>query len=157
MFERTDPRTMAKWLVLAAAVYFLFPYDLLPDFLGLPGRVDDLLVMAWLAWTYRGHARQFMARAANQGPFRHSENAGETGGGANGAHGASASAGGKRFDAYEVLGVDRTASSDAIRDAYRSKMQSYHPDKVSHLGSELQELALEKSQEIQRAYRQLKG
>jgi uncharacterized membrane protein YkvA (DUF1232 family) len=157
MFERTDPRTLAKWMVLAAAIYFLFPYDLLPDFLGLPGRVDDLLVMAWLAWAYRSHVRQFVARVSDQQPFDHHENAEQARAGACGARQPSASREGKRFDAYEVLGIDRSASIDAIRDAYRSKMQEYHPDKVAHLGSELQELALEKSQQIQRAYRQLTG
>jgi DnaJ-domain-containing protein 1 len=36
-------------------------------------------------------------------------------------------------------------------------MKEYHPDKVAHLGEELQNLALEKSRDIQRAYRQLQG
>jgi preprotein translocase subunit Sec63 len=38
-----------------------------------------------------------------------------------------------------------------------TRMKEYHPDKVAHLGDELQVLAHEKSQEIQRAYRQLRG
>ena len=61
------------------------------------------------------------------------------------------------FDPFEVLGVARTASSEEIRVAYRARMQEYHPDKVAHLGEELQRLAHLKSQEIQRAYRQLGG
>jgi DnaJ like chaperone protein len=36
-------------------------------------------------------------------------------------------------------------------------MMEYHPDKVAHLGEELQKLAHEKSQEIQRAYQQLRN
>ncbi|MCP4036220.1 MAG: DnaJ domain-containing protein, partial [bacterium] len=63
----------------------------------------------------------------------------------------------KAFDAYNVLGVARSASSDVIKAAYRARMKEYHPDKVAHLGEELQNLAHEKSQEIQRAYRQLQG
>jgi len=35
-------------------------------------------------------------------------------------------------------------------------VMKYHPDKVAHLGEELQKLAHEKSQEIQRAYQQLR-
>jgi len=35
-------------------------------------------------------------------------------------------------------------------------MGEYHPDKVAHLGEALQEVAHEKSQEIQRAYQLLK-
>jgi len=31
-------------------------------------------------------------------------------------------------------------------------MNKYHPDKVSHLGEEFQQIAKEKSQEINRAY-----
>jgi DnaJ-domain-containing protein 1 len=34
-------------------------------------------------------------------------------------------------------------------------MTEYHPDKVTHLGKELQELAHRKVLEIQRAYQQL--
>ena len=34
--------------------------------------------------------------------------------------------------------------------------QEYHPDKVAHLGEELQELAHRKALEIQQAYRQLR-
>ena len=33
MFERTDPKTLLKWLILAAIVYFLLPFDLVPDLL----------------------------------------------------------------------------------------------------------------------------
>ncbi|MCH2186293.1 DnaJ domain-containing protein, partial [Myxococcota bacterium] len=60
------------------------------------------------------------------------------------------------FDPYTVLGIDRSASEKEIQSAYRARMQEYHPDKVSHLGEELQRLANVKSQEIQRAYQQLK-
>ncbi len=35
-------------------------------------------------------------------------------------------------------------------------MKEYHPDKVAHLGEELQELAHKKSLDIQRAYQQLR-
>jgi DnaJ-domain-containing protein 1 len=35
-------------------------------------------------------------------------------------------------------------------------MQEYHPDKVSHLGEELQEVAHRKTLEIQRAYERLR-
>jgi DnaJ like chaperone protein len=34
-------------------------------------------------------------------------------------------------------------------------MKEYHPDKVAHLGEELQELAHRKVLEIQKAYQQL--
>ncbi len=150
MFERTDPKTLMRWLIVAALVYFLLPWDLFPDFLGLPGRIDDVLVMGWLAWLYRNHGRQFAAsgfghESAGRSSDKHSQQKTQTGSNQT-----------RAFDAYEILGVTPSASEDAIQAAYRSRMKEYHPDKVAHLGEELQKLALEKSQEIQRAYRQLR-
>ena len=150
MLERTDPKTLMKWLILAAVVYFLLPFDLIPDFLGIPGRIDDIVMMALLAWFYRHHVQQYVATAPG----------GEAGGRSAGAGSGQGSPAqpkqAKAFDAYEVLGVTCSASSDAIQAAYRARMKEYHPDKVAHLGEELQKLAHEKSQEIQRAYRQLR-
>jgi len=59
------------------------------------------------------------------------------------------------FDAYAVLGISREASPEEIRMAYHREMGNYHPDKVAHLGKELQELAKTKAQEINRAYEEL--
>ncbi len=146
MLERTDPSALKKWLILAAIVYFVFPYDLIPDFAGLAGRIDDVLVMVGLAWFYRSHAKQFFAGGAAAGHEA----------GARREPAAAGSADAKAFDPYDVLGVTASASSDAIHSAYRARMQEYHPDKVAHLGEELQKLAHEKSQQIQRAYQQLR-
>jgi len=148
MFEGMNPKTLARWLLLAALLYLLLPFDLIPDFLGMPGRIDDLVVMGLLAWFYRGQVRQQTAAGAQQ-QARDSAGAGQRTG--------PQSSRTKAFDAWEILGVSRNASSDAIQAAYRARMQEYHPDKVAHLGVDLQELAHEKSQEIQRAYQQLRG
>ncbi len=59
------------------------------------------------------------------------------------------------FDPYAVLGISRDASPEEVRAAYRREMVNYHPDKVAHLGKELQELAKTKAQEINRAYEEL--
>jgi len=149
MFERMNPKVLMKWLILAAIVYFLLPYDLLPDFFGLPGRIDDLVVMAWLAWFYRSHVQQYIANRPEREPADRSAGAGSR------QRSAAAASQRRAFDPFEVLGVARSASSDEIQAAYRSRMMEYHPDKVAHLGDELQKLAHEKSQQIQRAYRQL--
>jgi uncharacterized membrane protein YkvA (DUF1232 family) len=150
MFERTDPKTLKMWLILGAVVYFLMPFDLIPDLLGIPGRIDDVAMIALLTWFYRNHLKQFVATEFGQEAPGRSADAGV------GQDAAAQSKAAKAFDAHKVLGVARSASSDAIKTAYRARMQEYHPDKVAHLGEELQSLAHEKSQEIQRAYRQLK-
>jgi hypothetical protein len=143
MFANMAPGVLKKWLIVAAVVYFLVPFDLLPDFLGLPGRVDDLGVIALLTWFFRNHAKQYALRMA-KGAFAGSS-----------AGGMSAATEPGPFDPYRVLGVDHAASGAAIQAAYRTRMKEYHPDKVAHLGEDLQKLAHERSQEIQRAYREL--
>ncbi len=55
---------------------------------------------------------------------------------------------------HEVLGVPPTATPDEIKDAYRTLMSQYHPDKVASLGEELRLLAERKSKEISAAYRE---
>lgn len=54
----------------------------------------------------------------------------------------------------EVLGIDLTASLEEIRLAYKKKISMYHPDKVSNLGPEFNEIAQRKSKEINAAYEQ---
>ena len=61
----------------------------------------------------------------------------------------------KKFDPYKVLNVNRDATHQDIRTAYIREISRYHPDKVSHLGADLQALAEEKSKGIQRAYSEL--
>lgn len=60
-------------------------------------------------------------------------------------------------DPYAILGVERGATPEEIRAAYRRAVAQYHPDKVSHLGQELQELAHQKLLAIQQAYDYLLG
>lgn len=54
---------------------------------------------------------------------------------------------------HEVLGVAPSASSDEIRGAYKRKMSQYHPDKVASLGEEFMEIAVNRSKEINVAYK----
>jgi DnaJ like chaperone protein len=56
-----------------------------------------------------------------------------------------------------VLGLSAGASSQEIHEAYRRLAHQYHPDKVSHLGEEFQELARQRFLEIQEAYEALTG
>lgn len=58
--------------------------------------------------------------------------------------------------AYAILEVERTASDDEVKKAYRKMAVKYHPDKVSHLGEEHQRNANEKFQKLIEAYEQVK-
>ena len=55
-------------------------------------------------------------------------------------------------DYYEVLGVDKNASADEIKKAYRKLAVKYHPDKVATLGEDIQKAAEEKFKAISQAY-----
>jgi DnaJ-domain-containing protein 1 len=59
-------------------------------------------------------------------------------------------------DPYEVLGVSRNASFEEIKKAYRGLANKYHPDKVSNLAPEFQEMANEKLKEINLAWAKIK-
>lgn len=59
-------------------------------------------------------------------------------------------------EAYSVLGINKNSSVDEIKAAYKKKIKEYHPDRLAGLGSELQQLAHQKSLEINSAYNLLK-
>jgi hypothetical protein len=148
------PKTVKRWLIVAAVVYLLFPRDLIPDFFGRGlGLIDDLVLMAGLTWFYRKRLREIAARATSETAGGGEQ--GEPGGGSRrGPAGAPPAE--SAPDPYATLGVPRSASQEAIHAAYRARMKQYHPDKVAHLGEELQQLAHRKALEIQRAYEQLR-
>jgi DnaJ like chaperone protein len=53
---------------------------------------------------------------------------------------------------YEILEVSPSSSLDEIKLAYKKKISMYHPDKVSSMGPEFNEIAQKKSKEINSAY-----
>ena len=57
--------------------------------------------------------------------------------------------------AYKILEIDKTATNDEIKKAFRTMAKKYHPDKVIHLGKEHQQGAEEKFRQVQTAYEQL--
>lgn len=57
---------------------------------------------------------------------------------------------------YRLLEIDPSASGQEVKKAYRKMANKYHPDKVSHLGKEMQDLAKEKFIAVNDAYQQIK-
>lgn len=58
--------------------------------------------------------------------------------------------------AYKILEVSPTASDNDVKKAYHKMAIKYHPDKVSHLGGEVQKAAEEKFQKLNAAYNEIK-
>lgn len=58
-------------------------------------------------------------------------------------------------NAYKILEIDKGATVDEIKKAYRKMAKKYHPDRVIHLGKEHQKGAEEKFRQVQAAYEQL--
>jgi len=58
--------------------------------------------------------------------------------------------------AYTILEITPNATDDEVRKAYKKMAMKHHPDKVSHLGEDIQKKAKEKFQEINQAYEDIK-
>ena len=56
---------------------------------------------------------------------------------------------------YHLLEIATNATSDEVKRAFRQQIARYHPDKVQHLGKELQQLAADRTAELTEAYRTL--
>lgn len=64
-----------------------------------------------------------------------------------------------KADPYEILGVEKNCLFSDIQHAYRKKCRSFHYDKLKHLElhEDLLQFALQKMQEINSAYAELKA
>lgn len=128
------------WIILLLVLYVLSPYDLVPDFLFGPGWLDDLGLIGLLSYYYFYRKRNQAGGGFKEERSRRTQ---------------AEEPPPSRRDAYEVLGIERNASSEEVKTAYRRLANQYHPDKVSHLGEEFRTLAEQKFKEIQRAYDEL--
>ncbi len=134
---------MRKYIYIALALlYFLFPFDFLPDVFGLLGRVDDFLVAAFLFWNYKKVIQEKVRRL--QSEFSSEKERAEN-----------SQASSPVQSPHDILGVTVGAPQKDIARAYKALVKKYHPDMVSHLGDEFQELAHQKMLKIQRAYEEL--
>ena len=152
-------------LIVFVVIYIINPYDLLPDLIPLLGWLDDTLLFGALLYFMRkknaGKLYYWWRKYFNAGDYyrqqyKHDEQAGKE-------HFEEQKTGAKsdtaqntaKKDPYEILGIKTGAGREEIKAAYRKAAQAYHPDKVSHLGKELQEMAAKKFIEIQDAYQEL--
>lgn len=53
---------------------------------------------------------------------------------------------------YKILEITKNATDAEVKKAYRKMAVKYHPDKVAHLGGDVQKSAKEKFQKVQEAY-----
>lgn len=58
--------------------------------------------------------------------------------------------------AYRILEITPDATPDELKKAYRRMALKYHPDKVAHLGDDVQKAANSKFQELNAAYEKIK-
>jgi DnaJ like chaperone protein len=57
---------------------------------------------------------------------------------------------------YKILGIDKNASAEEIKKAYRKLAVEFHPDKVAYLGEDIRKDAEVKFRKINEAYDKLK-
>jgi len=55
-------------------------------------------------------------------------------------------------NAYKILEIDKTATDDEIKKAYRTMAKKYHPDRVNTQNEAIKKGAEEKFKEVQKAY-----
>lgn len=129
-------------------LYVLSPFDLVPDFVPVLGWVEDLLVFAvalWLANRMRSSAPA--DATSGQGDEPRSSDSDTL---------RDPPTPPLAKTPWQVLDIEPDASEEDIDAAYKAKLMQYHPDRVAHLGEDIQRLAHEKTLEIQRAYEQIK-
>ena len=151
--NRRDPhQTMKLLLLILAVLYAISPYDLFPDLIAGWGWIDDLIILGLLWWyffryrkTRYGFQRDFRGKAKSYG---------ETGQEFSGSE-QNYEAQETTKDPYSILGIAKGASPEEIKQAYRRLANTYHPDKVSHMGDDFRDLAERRFKEIQSAYREL--
>jgi len=132
MFKKYLP-----WLI--CLLYFINPYDVVPDFLLGLGWLDDLAVFGLVLWWVSRLRRAYQASSTSS-TYARKEQA------APGRQEA------PEEDPHKILGIQHSASEQEIKSAYKRLAAQYHPDKVQHLGKEFQELAHKKFVAIQKAH-----
>lgn len=58
--------------------------------------------------------------------------------------------------AYKILEIDRNATVEEIKSAYREMAKKYHPDKLQHMDEAYRKGTEEKFRKVQEAYEQIR-
>ncbi len=58
-------------------------------------------------------------------------------------------------NAYKILDVDKTATDDQVKKAYRTMAKKYHPDRVNTKDEAIKKGAEEKFKQVQKAYEEI--
>ncbi len=166
-------------LIIIALAYLVSPVDLIPDLL-IPylGWIDDAFLIGMIIYYFRfgtlppifswpgigrknsfgkARPRNFQNRAGT-GPQKNAESQ-------NSKSKTRTRPNTKYQERYqkspktphEILGVKPGASREEIHKAYKKAAKEYHPDRVAHLGKDLQILAKHRFIEIKDAYNSLTG
>ena len=61
------------------------------------------------------------------------------------------------FRSYTALEIERSATDEEVKKAYRRMAMKYHPDKVASAGEEVKQTATEKFRAINEAYEEIKA
>ena len=155
-------------IILFVVIYFIYPFDIFPDFFGLPGRIDDISLIGLAIWFIRKRLlrntqrfkNSFWQKSSMGNGFRQGQNGGRgqqynykySGNKENEKKKTAQGARESSSDPYVILNVSRNATEDEIKKAYKELLKKYHPDKVAFLGEDFQKIAHTKMVEIQRAY-----
>lgn len=153
--KEDKPPIHVLWLptiAVAGIAYVVSMIDLIPG-IGPISWIDDLAVIIGLIWFFTSWLPRNSHRIYW---FRPRPQAG-TQGRDEGGNGQAERGNKTEFDPFETLNLRQGASANEIKHAYRDMLSKYHPDKVTHLGKEFQQMAHDKVIDIKRAYEMLCG
>ncbi|MCG2461597.1 molecular chaperone DjiA [Flavobacteriaceae bacterium F89] len=60
-------------------------------------------------------------------------------------------------NAYKILEIEKTATDDEVKSAYRTMAKKYHPDRVNTQDEAIKQGAEEKFKEVQKAYEEIQA
>ncbi|MCP4630689.1 MAG: DnaJ domain-containing protein [bacterium] len=144
-------------LIILAVLYILNPFDILPDMMIGWGWLDDAVILGFLIRYFysRKKKRQAFQQHYQNRRYNHRRANGSADNNNSRGHRTGASAS-MHWDPYRILEIEKGASQEEIKHAFRQLAGKYHPDKVEYLGDEFKALAEKRFKDIQQAYEELK-